>query len=262
MDNQALTYEKRGAVSIVTLNRPDDCNAIDVQMAGELRKVFGDVRDDEDARALVLTGAHPKFSIGSGLDVRALIEKQTSFQDMREELRLHRAADELASMEIPTIAAINGDAIGQGFELALACDIRLASDTAKLGLDQIPNGLIPWDGGTQRLPRLVGRSVATSLIMLGELVDAREALRIGLVHQVFSHKELQQCALQLGEKISTYAPIALRYVKEAVSKGMDMTLDQALRLEQDLTLILQSTEDRDEGIRSFLEKKTPTFRGK
>ncbi len=262
MDCQALKYEKRGPVSIVTLNRPDACNPIDARMAAELREVICKVRDDGDVRTLVLTGEGPMFSMGSGLDIKGLIEKGETLQEIKEELKRHRVADELAGLEIPTIAVMNGDTIGQGLELALACDIRLAAESARLGLDQVIAGFVPWDGGTQRLPRLVGRGAAASMIMLGESIDAVEALRMRLIHRAFPYEELHQGALQLAEKIASYAPIALRYVKEAVNKGMDMTLGQALGLEQDLTLILQSTEDRNEGIEAFLEKGTPRFRAR
>jgi enoyl-CoA hydratase/carnithine racemase len=164
-------------------------------------------------------------------------------------------------MEKPVIAAINGDAIGDGLELALSCDIRIAADTARFGLTQLESGAIPSDGGTQRLPRLIGKGKALELILTAETINATEALDIGLVSKLVPASELATEAETLVQGIATKAPISLRYVKEAVNKGMDMTMDQGLRLEADLYLLLHTTADRTEGITAFLEKRTPEFKG-
>jgi len=173
-----------------------------------------------------------------------------------------KGAGALAAVEKPTIAAINGDAIDQGLELALACDIRIAVAEARLGLTHLKRGLIPWDGGTQRLPRIVGRAWATDLLLTGRLIDAEEALRIGLLHQVVGDaKALLRAVEEWANNILEAGPIALAYAKEAVVKGADMTLEQGLRLEADLAILLHSTHDRGEGIRSFLERRRPAYRG-
>ena len=262
MSYRTVTYEKKGHVTTVALNSPQTSNAVNPQMAAELKEVAQHIREDEGVRVVILTGSGEAFSVGTELDIGSSIEAGASLEELRDVLERHRVAEELPRLECPVIAAINGDAIGQGLELALACDIRLVADSARMGLDQIRSGLLPWDGGTQRLPRVVGRGMALSMLLLGEPIDAREALRIGLVHQVFPKESLQREALALAERIASHAPIALRYAKESVSKGTEMTLDQGLRLEQDLTVILQTTDDRAQGIDAFLHKRKPRFKGK
>ena len=171
-------------------------------------------------------------------------------------------AEPIAKLDRPVIAAISGNAIGQGLELALACDIRIASETSCFGMSDIKSGLIPWDGGTQRLSRLVGRGKALEIILTGEVIDAQEALRIGLVHKVVSRKDLMEVAVKIAQEMVSKGPIALRYAKEAIYKGMDMTLEQGLRLEADLYLLIHTTKDRTEGIQAFREKRKPEFEGK
>lgn len=261
MRRETVGFEVNGPVAVITLNRPDAGNTLDSRTVTELKDLVQTIRDGEEVRAVVVTGSGGTFCSGSELDIPALVNESVSLGDVQEVLARHRVADDIASIECPTIAAINGDAIGQGLELALSCDLRLAADSAKLGLDQVKAGAIPWDGGTQRLLRQVGRGEALSMILTGKTIDTQDAARIGLVHQVLPAETLLSEALQLAERIATYAPIALRYASEAINKGMEMTLDQGLRLEQDLTLILQTTADRDEGIKAFLEKRPPQFKG-
>ena len=150
---------------------------------------------------------------------------------------------------------------GLGLELALACDLRVASEESNFAMDQIRYGMMPWDGGTQRLPRLVGRGRGAAMVLTGMKVNATRALEMGLVHAVFPQESVVKEAIALAHRIAKHAPVALEYAKETINKGMDMTLDQGLRLEQDLTVILQSTADRAEGINSFLEKRKPEYRG-
>jgi enoyl-CoA hydratase len=171
-------------------------------------------------------------------------------------------AEAIAGIDRPTIAALNGDAFGQGLELALACDIRIAASEVKLGLPQILEGHIPVDGGTQRLARIVGKGKALEMVLTGEIIDAQEALEIGLVNRVFSRDDLVAEAEAMAKTIESKAPLALRYCKEAVNKGLDLTLEQGLRLEADLYFLLHTTADRAEGIRSFLEKRLPDYKGK
>jgi enoyl-CoA hydratase/carnithine racemase len=168
----------------------------------------------------------------------------------------------VAALTKPTIAVLNGDAIGVGLELALACDLRIAVTTARAGLPQVADGLLPFCGGTQRLPRIVGQAKALELILLGMLIDAREACRIGLVNEVVDPTAFPTRVDEVLNGLLGKGPIALRLGKEAVRKAMDLTLDQGMRLEEDLYALLQTTQDRAEGVRAFLEKRTPRFTGK
>ena len=172
-----------------------------------------------------------------------------------------RAASTLASVPIPVVAAINGDAVDHGLELALACDFRIACYGAQLGVTDVGRGVVPWDGATQRLPRLIGRSRALDMLLSSRLVSAEEALEMGLVNAVVAPSDLHQTTRQLAEIIASGAPIASRYAKEAVLGAMDLPLEQGLRLEADLNILLHSTKDREEGIRSFLDKAVPKYQG-
>ena len=176
--------------------------------------------------------------------------------------KLLSVAGAVAGLECPVIAAINGDALGQGLELALACDLRIAAETARLGLPQIISGLIPWDGGTQRLPLLVGRAKAMEMIYTGESISAGEAYRFGLINKVVLVGELPLVVADMARVMASSAPLALKYAKEAIDKGLELTLEQGLRLEADLYLLLQTTADRTEGIKAFRQKRQPRFKGK
>ena len=164
-------------------------------------------------------------------------------------------------MEKPVIAALSGDALDQGLELALACDVRVASLDARLGMTQLARGLLPWDGGTQRLPRLVGRAAATEMLLTGATLDAARALEIGLVNESVDPDRVAERAAEIAATVASHGPIAARYTKELVHDGLDMTLDQGLRLEADLNFLLQSTADRAEGVASFLERRGAVYRG-
>ena len=237
----SILIEKKDHIARITLNRPGFENRINLQLAQEMAEICADVNQDDNIYVILLTGAGDKFCCGS--------ETKSN------------AAASVAGIEKPVVAAINGDAIGDGLELALSCDIRIAADTARFGLPQLESGTIPSDGGTQRLPRLIGKGKALELILTAETINAAEALDIGLVSKVVPVNELAAEAETLVRGIATKAPISLRYVKEAVNKGMDMTIDQGLRLEADLYLLLHTTTDRTEGITAFLEKRTPEFKG-
>ncbi len=223
-------------------------NAIDEQSAQQLRDICDSVRQHDDVRVCVVTGADDIFC-GS---------PEFSGTDELDRLRV---SDAVAAIEKPTIALINGDAIDQGFEIALACDLRVASSDARMGLTHLASGLIPWDGGTQRLPRIIGQSRATDMILRSRLLNAQEALEIGLVSHAAEREGAAEYAMSLASTIASHAPVAARYLKETLLKGADMTLAQGLGLEADLTVILQSTADRAEGIASFLERRQPEYRG-
>jgi enoyl-CoA hydratase len=246
--HSTVIYTKKDHIGYITLNRPEAGNTINLKLAQELEDVCRRINQDEDVYVVILTGAGNKaFCSGSEL------EKSGA---------RYSVATAIASVEKPVIAAINGDALGQGLELALSCDIRLASDKARFGFPQVAQGVIPFDGGTQRLPRIVGRGKALELILTAEIITAREALETGLVSKVVSRASLAAEAEALAKTIAAKAPIALRYIKEAVNKGLDLTLDQGLRLEADLYFLLHTTGDRMEGISAFLKKRPPRFKGK
>jgi enoyl-CoA hydratase/carnithine racemase len=242
-----LKFEKKGHVGIITLDRPEAGNAIDQQMAQELEDICLRINRDEEIFVAVVTGTGDRAFCIDGEN--GLLEVNYS------------PAGAVAAIECPVIAAINGEAIGQGLELALSCDIRIAADNARFGFINVTEGLIPTDGGTQRLPRIVGRGKALELLLTASIIDAGESLEIGLVSKLVSSERLMAEAGELAESIASKGPIALRYVKEAVNKGMDMTLEQGLRLEADLYFLLHTTDDRTEGIRAFREKRNARFKG-
>jgi len=248
MPYSTIIYTKKDHIAYITLNRPEAGNIINQQLAQELEDVCRGLNQDEDIYVVTLTGAGGKAFCGG-----SQLEKPGAG---------YSVAIAIAGIDRPVIAAINGDALGQGLELALSCDIRLASDKARLGFPQVAQGLIPFDGGTQRLPRIVGRGKALELILTAETITAEEALEIGLVNKVVAGANLAAEAEALAKTIATKGPIALRYIKEAVNKGLDLTLDQGLRLEADLYFLLHTTADRAEGITAFLQKRPPKFEGK
>jgi enoyl-CoA hydratase/carnithine racemase len=257
MTHPTLVFEQQEQVVRLTLNKPLVGNIIDLQLANELADACRRINQGDTVRAVIITGAGDTFCTGVDLDeVSSLGAAQMS--------RAHAASlasQAVASLDGPVLAAINGDALSAGLELALACDIRISSDGARFGFPETSRGLIPGGGGTQRLPRIVGRGKATEMILTAETIDADEAFRIGLLSRVVPAGRLMEEADEIAKRLASRAPIAVRYAKEAVRKGLDMTQDQGLRLEADLSLLLQTTADRAEGIKAFLEKRPPTFRG-
>lgn len=256
MGDKAVIYQKLKSVGMVKLNRTGRNNAIDEQVAQELAEICRDISIDEKIKVVIFTGAGEKaFSAASDL-------KKNKSTGKGQSDRLLSVAAPVAALKCPTIAAINGDASGQGLELALACDIRIASNKARFALPQIAAGLMPWDGATQRLLRIVGITRAMELVLTGEAIDAREAQRIGLVSKVVPLKELMPLAKNMAQTMASQSPLALSFAKEAINKGLDLTMEQGLRLEADLYFLLHTTKDRTEGIKAFREKRPPKFRGK
>jgi len=260
-----IIYTKKDHIAHITLNRPEVENIINQQLAQELEEVCRGINQDDNIYVVVITGAGDRVFCG-GSELERLIQAgntgEISSLKLKDSGTKYSVATAIASIDRPVIAAINGDALGQGLELVLSCDIRLASARARLGFPQVALGLIPMDGGTQRLPRLVGRSKALELILTAETISAEQALEIGLVSKVVPQENLASEVEALALTIASKAPIALRYIKEAVNKGLDLTLEQGLRLEADLYFLLHTTVDRAEGIRAFLEKRPPQFKGK
>ena len=231
----------------LTLDRPRVRNRLSEEMAVQLRDACRELGRDSSVRVVVLVGQGTAFSCG--------------WEHPRHGGGPIQAAFALAALEKPVIAALNGDATDHGLELALACDIRIAAEGSRMGMTMLRHGIIPGDGGTQRLPRIVGRAKALELLLTGTLLDAREAQTIGLVNRVVPSKELTATVHTVAATILDGAPIAEAYAKEAVLHGLDMTLGQGLRLEADLNFLLHSSRDRGEGLGSFLERRKPQFRG-
>lgn len=250
-----LNFHLADKVAIVTLHRPEVGNAIDILMRHELAEACQKVLD-EDAWVMILTGGEEVFSVGEDWPA-ADIE---GWQQQRRVAGLGFGA--VANLNVPVIAAVAGQTLGAGLELALACDIRIAARNAHFGFPEVAHGLIPGNGGTQRLPRLVGIGRALEMLLTAETIDAHQALDMDLVTKVVPSGQCLATAQELAQKLISRGPIALRYAKEAALKGMDMTLDQGLRLEADLTFLLQTTQDREEGIRAFREKRQPHFQGR
>ncbi len=257
----SIIYRAEDHVAGITLNRPEVDNTINQPLAQELEDVCARINQDDDIYVAVITGAGDKTFCGGSEMERWLQSGRTVTESDASAWAKMGVAAAVAGIDRPVIAAVNGDALGQGLELALSCDIRLASESAQFGFPQVALGLIPTDGGTQRLPRLIGRGKALELIFTAETISADAALEIGLVSKVVPDQDLAAEAEALAKTIASKAPIALRYVKEAVNKGLDLTLEQGLCLEADLYLLLHTTADRTEGIKAFLEKRPPRFKG-
>jgi enoyl-CoA hydratase len=262
---EAMAYETlqvlvEGKVATVTLDRPKVLNALNAAMLRELDELFAELALDDDVRVVLLAGAGGK-AFAAGADIAELAE---SGPTPGEQLagRAQRIFRRIETMGKPVIACIDGFALGGGCELAMACTLRLASESARLGQPEIKLGLIPGYGGTQRLPRLAGRGAALKMILTGEMVDAAEALRIGLVDEVVPAERLMERARELAKLIASMPPLAVQAAIEAVGRGADLPLDEALALEATLFGQLWQTEDKREGIQAFLEKRSAVWVGR
>ena len=244
---KALRLETDGPIAVITLARPDSGNRVDEAFLRELDEACAAIDDNTGVRVAILRAEGEVFC--SGWAGEGVLSGPQPFAC-------------LESMGQPIICALNGEATSAGLELALACDVRIAAESATFSLPETAQGQLPMGGGTQRLARLAGRGEALRLILLGEEIDAREAYRIGLVSGLAPRDQLDDKARSLAERMASRGPLALRYAKEAVRRGLEQPLDQALRYETDLTVILQSTEDRAEGVAAFLEKREPRFEGR
>jgi enoyl-CoA hydratase len=255
-----LLIERDGATAIVTINRPKVLNALNSQTLDELRRAILELKQDDSVRAVIVTGAGEKaFVAGADINELAL---QTPTGGREHALAGQHVFDLIENMGKPVIAAINGYALGGGCELAMACTLRLAADTAKLGQPEIALGLIPGYAGTQRLPRLVGKGRAMEMMLTGAPIAADAAHRIGLVNRVVAAADLMAEARTLAAQLATHAPIAMRYIINAVNKGVEMPFGEACQYEATLFGLVASTDDMKEGTAAFLQKRKPEFRGK
>jgi len=254
-----VLYEKKNGIAYVTLNRPKVLNALNTPTWRDLRTAFEDARDNDTVRGVILTGAGDKAFI-AGADISELAQAG-AFQ-AEESSRFGQGVLELIeNLGKPVVAAINGFALGGGCETAMACTIRIAVEHAKFGQPEVKLGLLPGGGGTQRLPRLVGKGRALQLILSGEMIDAQEAYRIGLVNEVVSAANLMARAETILKQISANAPIAIKFALEATNKGLDTSQSEGFALEASYFGICAATDDKKEGTSAFLEKRVPQFHG-
>jgi enoyl-CoA hydratase/carnithine racemase len=255
-----INYEAKGAIAYIRINRPKVLNALNMATMEELRVAFLTAKADDAVRIVIITGAGEKAFV-AGADISELAKNDT----VAAKEYAHRGQavlDLIENLGKPTIACINGFALGGGCEIAMACSMRLASENAKLGQPEVKLGLIPGYGGTQRLPRLVGKGIAMQMLLSGELITGQEALRIGLVNEVVPPADLVTRAEAIANKIIANAPLAVRYAMDAVNRGMEMTVADGLFLEATLFGVCCATEDKNEGTKAFLEKRPAQFRGR
>ncbi len=259
MSESSLIFEKSGQIAKITFNRPRDYNAFNKDMAERLEEAIADLEGSKEIRAVILTGAGNKAFV-SGTDIKEL-QKRTVLDNVdivRYRQNIFRRIENLC---IPTIAAINGYAFGGGCEISMACTFRFAAQDAKLGQLEINLGLMPGAGGTQRLARLVGKSVAAELLLTGKTISADEALKIGLVNKIFSGNDLMMESEKFACLIAEKSPVAVRMILMALNKGIEVDMDAGLFIEMLSCSVCLSSEDFREGVNAFLEKRKPTFIG-
>jgi enoyl-CoA hydratase len=257
---KTLIYEKKENIGVLTINRPEKLNALSNELIQELGMLLDDVENDADLRVLVVTGAGEKAFV-AGADIQELVDRD-ALMGRRVSQTRQSIFSRIENLPIPAIAAVNGFALGGGLELALACSIRIGSEQAQFGAPEVKLGIIPGDGGTQRLPRLIGLGRAMEMILTGDFIDAAEAYRIGLLNQVVPHDELMENAMDLAKKIAKRPPLAVRYAKEAVNRSQEGDTLSGYALESYLHALTCTTEDKKEGVQAFLEKRKGAFKGK
>ena len=269
MEEQKVLYEVKNQIAWIILNRPESMNAVNQEMQKEIIRSCQQANEDRDVQAVIIRGEGERaFSVGGDIKDRARgaleIAKLAPLESRLAKVApgVHTPPQALAAIAKPTIALCHGYTIGTGLLMALACDIRIAAENAKLGLSEIRLGFMPASGGTQRMARLIGIPKALELCLSGESVDAQEAYRIGLVNRLVPFDQLIQAGEQMAQSFAKGAPLALRCIKEAIYKGSELSLDQGLRLESDLATFVLGTEDAKEGPRAFVEKRPPQWKGK
>ena len=255
---ETLLVKVEDRVATITINRPDKRNALNAAVRRELLQALDALRDDDNARVIVITGAGDKAFI-AGADIGEFAQR-TAVQQ-RAVMAERRIFDEVAEFPKPVIAMINGFALGGGCELALACDMRIAAKSAKLGQPEIKLGIIPGGGGTQRLPRLIGVGNAMRLILTAELINAEEAARLGLVDVVVDDDQLATRTLEIARAMAAHSPLTLRLAKSAIRASEEMSLQAGLAFERELFITAFGSADKKEGVAAFLEKRSPEFKG-
>jgi len=258
--NKTILYSKDGAIVWITLNRPEALNALNYEMVEELEEVLSRVEEDQEVRVIVLIGQGEK-SFVAGSDIKELRGRNTLSGWLNSQKR-QKMLSWLDNLGKPTIAAVNGYAFGVGCEIACSCTLRIASEKASFGQLEINLGIIPGAGGTQRLPRLIGKGRALELLLTGNAIDAQEAFRVGLVNQVVPHDLLRIEVKKLAESISEKSPYALKFILEAVNKGLETTLENGFKIESNLFGLILSSQDAKEGLTAFIEKRKPNFKGR
>lgn len=257
---ELLNYDKQGFLGILTINRPREMNALSNALVEELDQAMDLVEADQELRVLIITGAGEKAFM-AGADIKELQERDFILGRQLTKRR-QSVFNKIVELKIPVIAAINGFALGAGLELALACTLRVACEEAFLGAPEVNLAIMPGDGGTQRLPRVIGFGRAMEMVLTAEHVDAKEAYRIGLVNRVVPRAELMDASIKLAQKIASKAPIAIQCAKEAVNRSLEVGLYEGLAHESYLHAYTCATEDKNEGVAAFLEKRKPVFQGK
>jgi enoyl-CoA hydratase len=255
---ETILADVEGGIGRITINRPDSRNSLNTQVLGDVRSVLAEFRYDDSVGVVVFTGAENK-AFAAGADIRELKER-TMFDALSSVMQA--VCDEIEAYEKPTIAAVNGLALGGGCELAMACDIRLASENAKFGQPEVGLSIIPGAGGTQRLARLIGKGRATEMILTGRMMHAEESLRVGLVSKVVPPEELMNTVRQTADAILEKGPLAVRLAKLAIRTGFETDQRTGLVVERLAQAILFTTEDKEEGTSAFIEKREPDFKGK
>ncbi len=260
MSYKLIIYEKRDGIAQITLNRPEARNAFNKEVVTEILLALEDAKNDESVRVVLLTGAGDK-AFSAGADIKTL-SGMTALGARELSLMGEKICAALENFEKPVVAAINGYALGGGLEVAMSCDLRVASEAARMGQTEVNIGFIPGWGGTQRLTRLVGPARAKELVYTGKMIDAKTAEQLGLVNLVVPAEKFVESARQYAQEIASKAPIAVRVAKALINKGADIGLDSALELEREGFSVAASSEDFQEGVKAFIEKRKPVFRGK
>jgi enoyl-CoA hydratase len=260
MEFKYIIYEKSEGIATITLNRPEALNAFSKEVVDEVLQALEEIRNDENVHVVILTGAGEK-SFSAGADIKAM-KGMNALKARELSLMGEKLCCALENFEKPVIAAINGYALGGGLEVAMACDIRIASESVLMGQTEINLGLIPGWGGTQRLTRLVGKTKSKELVFTGKKVDAKTAEQLGILNMVVPADKFKEAVKQFATELAQKAPVAIKVAKALINKGADISLDAALALEREGFGVVASTEDLQEGVAAFTEKRKPAFKGK